>query len=142
MDAVTHLAPTVGVVAACEFLGVARASFYRQRSVGLARVLFHNNLVFGGGIPAGDVQGVVLRAGILKIPPHKGTITFQRAQGFLKVPGAIPVRNRQRELGGCEINLFHGDFRPIRLSLAGPEGDNRPEPVSARTGRAPHISRA
>jgi putative transposase len=33
MDAVTHLAPTVGVVAACEFLGVARASFYRQRSV-------------------------------------------------------------------------------------------------------------
>jgi putative transposase len=31
MDAVTHLAPTVGAVAACEFLGVARASFYRQR---------------------------------------------------------------------------------------------------------------
>ena len=33
MDAVTHLAPTVGVVAACDFLGVARASFYRQRPV-------------------------------------------------------------------------------------------------------------
>src|SRR5438045_4184127 len=33
MDAVTHLAPTVGVVAACECLGVARASFYRQRPV-------------------------------------------------------------------------------------------------------------
>jgi hypothetical protein len=31
MDAVTHLAPTVGVVAACDFLGVARASFYCQR---------------------------------------------------------------------------------------------------------------
>jgi len=31
MDAVTHLAPTVGVAAACDFLGVARASFYRQR---------------------------------------------------------------------------------------------------------------
>ena len=31
MDAVTHLAPTVGVVAACDALGVARASFYRQR---------------------------------------------------------------------------------------------------------------
>jgi putative transposase len=31
MDAVTHLAPTVGMVAACDFLGVARASFYRQR---------------------------------------------------------------------------------------------------------------
>lgn len=31
MDAVTHLAPTVGVVAACDFLAVARASFYRQR---------------------------------------------------------------------------------------------------------------
>jgi putative transposase len=31
MDAVTHLAPTVGVVDACEFLGVARASFYRER---------------------------------------------------------------------------------------------------------------
>ena len=31
MDAVTHLAPTVGVVAACDVLGVARASFYRQR---------------------------------------------------------------------------------------------------------------
>ena len=33
MDAVTHLAPTVGVVAACDCLGVARASFYRQRPV-------------------------------------------------------------------------------------------------------------
>ena len=33
MDAVTHLAPTVGVVAACDSLGVARASFYRQRTV-------------------------------------------------------------------------------------------------------------
>ena len=31
MDAVTHLAPTVGVVAACHFLAVPRASFYRQR---------------------------------------------------------------------------------------------------------------
>lgn len=31
MDAVTHLAPTVGVLAACDVLGVARASFYRQR---------------------------------------------------------------------------------------------------------------
>jgi putative transposase len=33
MDAVTHLSPAVGVVAACDFLGVARASFYRQRPV-------------------------------------------------------------------------------------------------------------
>jgi putative transposase len=33
MDAVTHLAPTVGVLAACDALGVARASFYRQRPV-------------------------------------------------------------------------------------------------------------
>ena len=33
MDAVTHLAPTVGTVAACDFLGVARASFYRQRPI-------------------------------------------------------------------------------------------------------------
>jgi hypothetical protein len=33
MDAVTQLAPTVGVVAACDSLGVARASFYRQRPV-------------------------------------------------------------------------------------------------------------
>ena len=33
MDAVTHLAPTVGVLAACDVLGVARASFYRQRPV-------------------------------------------------------------------------------------------------------------
>ena len=31
MDAVTHLAPTIGVLAACDVLGVARASFYRQR---------------------------------------------------------------------------------------------------------------
>jgi len=31
MDAVTHLAPTVGVLAACDFLGVPRASFYRWR---------------------------------------------------------------------------------------------------------------
>src|ERR1017187_9231260 len=33
MDAVTHLAPTVGIVAACDFLAVARASYYRQRPV-------------------------------------------------------------------------------------------------------------
>ena len=33
MDAVTHLAPTVGIASACDFLGVARASFYRQRPV-------------------------------------------------------------------------------------------------------------
>ena len=33
MDAVTHLAPTVGVVAACDSSAVARASFYRQRPV-------------------------------------------------------------------------------------------------------------
>ena len=31
MDAVAHLAPTVGIVAACDCLSVARASFYRQR---------------------------------------------------------------------------------------------------------------
>ncbi len=33
MDAVTHLAPTVGVPAACDVLGMARASFYRQHPV-------------------------------------------------------------------------------------------------------------
>jgi len=33
MDAVTHLAPTVGVIAACDCLGVARACFYRRRPV-------------------------------------------------------------------------------------------------------------
>ena len=33
MDVVTHLAPTVGVAAACDVLGVARASFYRQRPI-------------------------------------------------------------------------------------------------------------
>src|ERR1035438_9337925 len=33
MDAVAHLSPTVGIVAACDVLGVARASFYRQRPV-------------------------------------------------------------------------------------------------------------
>jgi len=33
MDAVTQLLPTVGVLAACDFLGVARASFYRQRPI-------------------------------------------------------------------------------------------------------------
>src|SRR5438067_10996628 len=33
MDAFTHLAPTVGIVASCNFLAVARASFYRQRPV-------------------------------------------------------------------------------------------------------------
>jgi putative transposase len=31
MDAVTHLAPTVGIVAACDVLAVARASYSRQR---------------------------------------------------------------------------------------------------------------
>ena len=30
MDAVTELSPTVGTRAACDFLGVARASFYRE----------------------------------------------------------------------------------------------------------------
>src|SRR5215467_10718708 len=33
MDAVTQLATAVGVVAACDFLSVARASFYRQRPI-------------------------------------------------------------------------------------------------------------
>lgn len=33
MAAVTQLAPTVGVAAACDFLSVARASYYRQRPV-------------------------------------------------------------------------------------------------------------
>ena len=33
MDAVTHLAPAVGVRAACDVLGVPRASLYRQRPV-------------------------------------------------------------------------------------------------------------
>lgn len=33
MDAVTQLAPTVGIVAACDFLVVPRASFYRQRPI-------------------------------------------------------------------------------------------------------------
>jgi putative transposase len=33
MNAVTDLAPTVGIVAACDFLSVSRASFYRQRPV-------------------------------------------------------------------------------------------------------------
>ena len=31
MNAVTELSPTVGILTACEVLGVARASFYRQR---------------------------------------------------------------------------------------------------------------
>ena len=31
MDAVLQLAPTVGIESACDALGVARASFYRQR---------------------------------------------------------------------------------------------------------------
>ena len=31
MNAVTELSPAVGVLTACEVLGVARASFYRQR---------------------------------------------------------------------------------------------------------------
>jgi putative transposase len=33
MDAVTHLAPTVGSANACDVLGVARSSFYRRRPV-------------------------------------------------------------------------------------------------------------
>lgn len=33
MNAVTDLAPTVGIVAACDFLSVSRASFYRQRPI-------------------------------------------------------------------------------------------------------------
>ena len=32
MSAVSELAPTVGILSACDFLGVARASFYRQRA--------------------------------------------------------------------------------------------------------------
>ena len=33
MEAVQELAPTVGIESACDALGVARASFYRQRPV-------------------------------------------------------------------------------------------------------------
>jgi putative transposase len=33
MDAVTHLAPAIGIVAACDCLAVSRASFYRQRPI-------------------------------------------------------------------------------------------------------------
>jgi putative transposase len=33
MEAVNQLAPTVGIESACDVLGVARASFYRQRPV-------------------------------------------------------------------------------------------------------------
>ena len=33
MNAVSDLAPTVGIVAACDFLSVSRASFYRQRPI-------------------------------------------------------------------------------------------------------------
>lgn len=33
MEAVQELAPTVGIASACDALGVARASFYRQRPV-------------------------------------------------------------------------------------------------------------
>jgi putative transposase len=33
MNGVTDLAPTVGILAACNFLSVSRASFYRQRPV-------------------------------------------------------------------------------------------------------------
>jgi len=36
MDAVRQLVPTVGVESACEALGVARASFYRQPVFGPA----------------------------------------------------------------------------------------------------------
>lgn len=33
MNAVTDLAPTVSIVAACDFLAVSRALFYRQRPI-------------------------------------------------------------------------------------------------------------
>ncbi|MEI8016429.1 MAG: IS3 family transposase, partial [Nitrospira sp.] len=36
MDAVRQLAPTVGIASACEVLGLARASFYRQPVFGPA----------------------------------------------------------------------------------------------------------
>ena len=36
MNAVDQLAPTVGIASACEALGVARASFYRQPVFGPA----------------------------------------------------------------------------------------------------------
>ena len=35
MAAVTQLAPTVGIRSACDALGVARASFYRQQRLDL-----------------------------------------------------------------------------------------------------------
>ena len=37
MDAVLQLSSTVGIESACDVLGVARASFYRQRLLGPAR---------------------------------------------------------------------------------------------------------
>jgi putative transposase len=52
MDAVTQLAPVVGAKAACDFLGVARASFYRKRPL-LGPVLAPTAPVTVGG-GAGD----------------------------------------------------------------------------------------
>ena len=52
MNAVDQLAPTVGIASACEALGVARASFYRQP-------------VFGPALPAARVNDFeTLRIGV------------------------------------------------------------------------------
>ena len=60
MDAVTHLAPTVGIVAACDVLAVARASFYRQRPV------------FGPSVIAGARAGFAIGAAGSRPLPQSG----------------------------------------------------------------------
>ena len=49
MDAVTHLAPTVGVLDACEFLGVARSSFYRERPLWVPQLRRRPSRSWGSG---------------------------------------------------------------------------------------------
>lgn len=59
MEAVNQLAPTVGIASACEALGVARASFYRQPVFGPAASFAQALLPFG--IPVAAAGGANCR---------------------------------------------------------------------------------
>jgi putative transposase len=69
MNAVTALAPTVGIVAACDFLSVSRASFYRQRPPVLGPPVVpvsESALPVGRTAPARSLSGAE-RAAVLQV---------------------------------------------------------------------------
>ena len=125
MDAVTHLAPTVGVLAACDVLGVARASFYRQRPIFGPPVSSASESAFPAERPApARSLSAVERAGVLNVLHATGQTIFFGC-GFLLVRCACHGRQGQEEkyAGEQRNQIFHAHHPPLisryaSLSLA------------------------